>query len=399
MQTSGVLSVDELRAKALHDFFCKWFRVNNAEEINPFIHRVQSHTLMREATVTLETQFVANANQGWQSLHKLCTNPEPRLPCPSPATRGVLLAANLNRLCINSIICRNVEHSNLTVPVGIRMSKQHQALSKVQMGDETDHAIKAAGGVPGIFLLVLPDSPPQFDPAIGPIMESPLSNSFFNTFAPLVTHANLTNGVIQVPFEVCKEAGLPVSLEPPMPNDGFLKKISDPLAREEARLRFQQQIHASALKEGKHLNTSFFAIPFGHVLSWILRSEEAAANKGIKMYYFRVKNQQQNILFYLVSNNDFERMVHSFKHAFLDKVEFWSIDDLKFEAIPLAPVPPPLRGGGGVEEAKIKMRSYISYTVPPLNEQGQPLSQATIDNLIPTLPPSVPSPDSWQTND
>lgn len=385
------------QAKALHDFFCGWFKVPSADQIRPFARwPVASHTIMREVVLTVETtvsfssfkEGVGGGN-GINVQQKFCTSPQPRDPFRSPVN-GKPLAANLNCLYINSYICRHVEHSNLQGPMGIRLAKQPQVLNKIQMGDETDHSIKAAGGVPGVFLCVQPSTPSPFDPAIGPILDSPVNNLFNNMTFPPINERNILNGLVQVPFDVCKAAGLPVSLEPPKPNEAFLKSIKDLQSREQAIRSFQEQIHASALKEGKQLNTHFIAIPFGHVLTWILRSEEAAAAKGIKMYYFKVKNRQEqkNILFYLVSNNDFERMLASFKHSFFDKMEARSLNDLQLECVPLLPF-------ASAEGSKLLVRSYISYTAPPLNEKGEPLSQMTIDNLAPTLPPSIPSPDNW----
>ena len=383
------------QAKALYDFFCNWFKVSSPDQIKPFAQwPVASHTLMREVVVTVESLATRNGVSGvWLAQHKLCTNPQPRDPFRSPSTNNPL-AANLDQIYINSYICRHVEHSNLPGPIGLRLTKQPRVLNKIQMGDETDHSIKAAGGVPGVFLFIRPDDVSPIDPAMGPILESPLNNSFNNMTFPLINERNIMHGLIQVPFQVCKDGGLPVSLEPPKPNDAFLKNIVETEARQQAIRSFQEQIHASAVKEGKQLNTYFVAIPFGHVLTWILRSEEAAAEKGIKMYYFRVKNKQEqkNILFYLVSNGDFDRMLASFKNAFFQNMEARSLKETQLEVVSLTL---PSKGGKEQGEAKVLVRSYISYTAPPLNEKGEPLSQMTIDNLAPTLPSSIPSPDNW----
>jgi hypothetical protein len=127
-------------------------------------------------------------------------------------------------------------------------------------------------------------------------------------------------------------------------------------------------------------------IAFNHVLSWPLRSQAYAEYCGFRVWHFQVNDK---LLFYLIPQPDYERLLFSFKRSQLDKVDMRPLADMAMEFVPMMSGPPARTSG------TIKLRSYIHYMVPPLKADGTCISQQTIDNLAVTLAPSVPSPENW----
>ena len=97
-----------------------------------------------------------------------------------------------------------------------------------------------------------------------------------------------------------------------------------------------------------------------------------------------------NILYYLIPEPDYKRLLFSFKNAMLGKIDMRPLQSMAMEFVPLVQ--------GEQVTGSIKLKSFVHYMTIPLSSAGVPISQATIDNLAVTLAPNVPSPENWIPN-
>ena len=396
-------------------FLCDRFRVSDPAQIDPYNGRVHAHSIVRPVMLTIESMATNSFPVTVPFVSKMLDSPQPRIPLPSPADKKTLLLADLDRVCVYNIICRHVAQKELSGPVAVRLNFYHRGVNQVEKAEELDQVYEAAGGVKGAFLGVTPKNTTLegHDPECVPMAENSYCNAFFVKTMALVNERNVTNDVIQIPFDVCKASGLPVSLAPPLPPREMFSAASGgggggagglfsstPTAAgggggggDDALIRkYQEQVHAAAQEQGKELIQSFAAIPYNHVLSWALRSEEFAAQKGINIWYFRVSNRPDvnNILYYLIPEPDYKRLLFSFKNAMLGKIDMRPLQSMAMEFVPLVQ--------GEQVTGSIKLKSFVHYMTIPLSSAGVPISQATIDNLAVTLAPNVPSPENWIPN-
>jgi hypothetical protein len=362
-------------------FLCNWFRVALPAQIDPYLGRIHAHALMKPVMLGVESvaalRFAGGDSRGERPTIVPFTSC--MLDSPQPREKfifnGQPLEGDLQHACVYQIVCRHVAARQLTGPVAVRLNFYHKGVNKVQKAEKHDEIIQAAGGIKGAFLAVTPSNTNEEgrDLECIPLAENACCNAWLTKTMALVNERNVENNVVHIPYQVCLDAGLPVPAADAAAEGTFAKQ-------------FMQKIHDSAMEQGKEPIRSFYAIPFNHVLSWPLRSEAYAEHCGFRVWHFQVNDR---LLFYLLPQPDYERLLFSFKRSMLDKVDMRPLADMAMEFVPMMSGPEARTSG------TIKLRSYIHYMVPPLKADGTCISQQTIDNLAVTLAPNVPSPENW----
>lgn len=363
-------------------FLCNWFRVALPAQIDPYLGRIHAHTLMKPVMLGVESVAALRGAEGGGReggiitvpfMSRMLDNPQPR---EKFIFNGQPLEGDLQHACVYQIVCRHVAARQLTGPVAVRLNFYHKGVNKVQKAEKQDEFIEAGGGIKGAFFAVTPSNTNEDgrDLECVPLAENSCCNAWRTKTMALVNERNVENNVVHIPYEVCLQAGLPV---PPAIPNGTASDFA---------IKFMQKIHDSAKEQGKEPIRSFYAIPFNHVLSWPLRSQAYAEHCGFRVWHFQVNDK---LLFYLIPQPDYERLLFSFKRSQLDKVDMRPLADMAMEFVPMMSGPEARTSG------TIKLRSYIHYMVPPLKADGTCISQQTIDNLAVTLAPSVPSPENW----
>lgn len=363
-------------------FLCNVFRVALPTQIDPYQGRIHAHALMKP--VMLGVESVASLAGGGGGNNIIVPFTSHMLDSPQPREKfifnGQPLEGDLQHACVYQIVCRHVAARQLTGPVAVRLNFYHKGVNKVQKAEKHDEIIEAAGGVKGAFLAVTPSNTTEEgrDLECVPLAENACCNAWLTKTMALVNERNVENNVVHIPYQVCLDAGLPV------PSTAADAAVEGTFAKQ-----FMQKVHESATEQGKEPIRSFYAIPYNHVLSWPLRSEAYAEHCGFRVWHFQVNDR---LLFYLLPQPDYERLLFSFKRSMLDKVDMRPLADMAMEFVPMTLS---LSGPQARTTGSIKLRSYIHYMVPPLKADGTCISQQTIDNLAVTLAPNVPSPENW----
>ncbi|MBX9636413.1 MAG: hypothetical protein K2Q45_02540 [Nitrosomonas sp.] len=369
-----ILEPRKFNLDVLTQFFCQHFKVDSPEKIDPHKGRIHAHSLMKE--VVLGFEVVADFNGS--SANDVITVPftskmlNSDQPVEKVSINGTALAGDLQHACVYHIICRHVAIRHLSGAAAVRLNFYHKGVNKVQKAQKIDELVESAKGIKGAFMAIYPHTADENGRSIEsvPLHQSPCCNEWFNRTMALVNERNMLNDIIEIPYEVCLAAGLPVVLNN-LPQSDFMNK-------------FMQQVAENATADGKEAIRTFYAIPGNHVLSWPLQSNDFAARCEFRARRFDVNGKT---LFHLVSKPDFDRMVYSFKRTMLDKVDMRPLSSMAMEFVPMS-INKPLKGS-------IKLRCWAQYMVPPLKKDGSCISQQTIDNLAVTLAPGVLSPDAW----
>jgi hypothetical protein len=223
-----------------------------------------------------------------------------------------------------------------------------------------------------------------------PVREE-IDHGFLNRFAAatlaLVNESNLRNGIIEIPYDVCVAAGLPVYRGPPPPPSDWQ---GDPQVWVE---RWERDT------ADRHRIRCFYAVPVNHVLAWPLRNEQYAIRRRLPSLRFQFVPPAQAgmgaepvLLYYLLADLHMNGVESEFRRVWMGKVDMRPLSSLSFDLIPECNRAqyPNISAETEAVAGVATVRSYITYLAP---EPG--LTAEVISQLIPTLCPGFPEPGGW----
>ncbi len=426
-------------------FLCKTHNVRDVTQIVPFGSRVSAWQLMKQVTLGIEVgsvvkdpnepphifQFNLEPEDSGESQAVRCFfdpslpwcrflgSPQPVEPFRNPVT-GVAMPADLDRVCAYNIVCRSVWSS---VPINIagRLNFYHKGINELQQSEQQDSLFAAAGGVKGAFISIAATKKEGEDIEVVPMPALGFScvNDFFTATMALINSRNIMNGIIEIPNDVCIEAGLPVFRGAPEPGESFLvgaleamtldkdgheTKILSEEEKQQARARLTDQFKnkwQEQVADAQKIHT-FFAVPINHVYAWPLQSEDYATQHGFRSEQFRFLPppneqgvaQEPIVLYYLVADVYFRAIQAEFEKVWMGKTDMRPLSSMAFEFVPQLDrarykIPHDIKTVQGV----MSLRSYITFMAPPK------LSQQTIDSLAPTLALNFPTAENWSMDD
>ena len=420
-------------------FLCQLFNVSDPAFIVPFGTRKSAWEVMRPVTLGVEvgsvvpfikkeaaadnepaifqfnmepenepeqqaTACVLDPATGWC---RFLNNPQPTDPFKHPITEEPMLV-DLDRVCIYSITVRHVL-SSVPISVAARMNYYHTGLNALQKIEQQDQLFKEAGGIKGAFLAIAPTSKEGLDVSCAPMPQLNFgytSESFTATMA-LVNDQNLMNGIVELPHEVCLEAGLPVYRGTPEPSDALLERMLDRMtltggaeekAEKKATMIKTLKEEWEQKTEGKARVKTIFMIPINHVLGWGLASEDYTRQMGIGVEHFRFKAPnaaEPVVLYFMVTDYVFHSLVAEFKRAFMNKVDIRPLSQVAFEFVPMLDRSryPNIPLDTQAVQGFLRLRAYLKYMAAPR------LTEATIRELAPALALDFPSCHDWSEDD
>jgi len=419
-------------AEAFTRFICNHHNVSDPRFITPFGSRIPAWDLMRESHIKVELGSVLKEGMDpgdvsvfqchledrnnaesqvfvckldpESSWCKFLDDPQPKKPFEHPNTRASM-AGDLSKVCVYSTIVRH-QLSSVPVSVAVRMNYNHKGLSELEGTDMQDLLFGESGGIRGAFMAVHPTTKDGEDVKRIPIYSLDYSYThpeFVRTMS-LVTEANLMNGIVEVPHNVCIEVGLPVFRGYPGPSPMDLAKFMGKLTlkedAEKERTAFISSIKAA--NEETHRDDpkvdAFYAVPINHVLAWGLHSEDYMKANGGRAEQYRFLNPDTGepiLLYYLVADRYMDAMVEALKKTWMGKVDVRPLSDIAFEFLPMLhgeypDIPEETTTVRGV----LKIRAYLDYMTAPSD-----LSQATLNELAPALSPTFPSCHDWSIDE
>ncbi len=422
------------------EFLCRAHRVRDVWQIEPFKGRINAWEVMRSVTVGLEVgsvvhhpneqphafQFMLDPEDSGESQKVTChfdrnlawcrflDSPIPKDPFRNPRTDQPM-PVDLDKVCVYNFVTRHVL-SNLDINVAGRLNFYHKGVDELQELEKKDELIAQAGGIKGAFISIPRTGREGQDVEVVPIAKHGFmcTNEHFTATMALINQRNLKHGVIEIPAWVCQAAKLRVWSGPPEPGEAFLSSALENLTMKdghvktvlseqqtaEARKFFTLKFKENFVKSigDRPLITHYYAIPINHVLAWPLHSEEYAQEHGYECEQFRFMPPPNSglpnepiVLYYLVGNPYFERMVTEFERVWMNKVDMRPLNSMAYEFVPqlgrskYPHISPDTTGVQGF----LAVRSYMTYMVPPK------MMQETVDNLAPTLALGFPSCYEW----
>jgi hypothetical protein len=282
--------------------------------------------------------------------------------------------------------------------------------------EEQDDLLAIGGAIKGAYTSVAATPPYGEDVEIAGLKRRHFSycNEFFVSTMALINEDNLKNGIVEIPAEVCREAGLLLfEGAPEPPQDWKEEKDVDEAAEALASMdisegdrsaRFKAEWMAQAEKRELYPILHYYAVPINHVLAWGLHSKEYAAQHKVNREEFfftppaapkgaKTKGLGGDILlYYLVSDVSMRAMRANFDKHWLGKVDSRPLNNMGFDFVPFTGA---RHYPGLAPEVKqvtvdtFSVRSTLSYMVAPK------LSRAQIAALAPTLSPTFPSCRDW----
>ena len=388
-------------------------------------------SLMRKRTVGIETGSVRTAEGAKEFEFTMdCKNREQEtvscfltpsetcrfLDAPSipdteawtnPVT-GVPRAGDLDRVCVTSCTARH-QWSSLPINIDTRLNFYHTGVNRLQQLEQQDAMWQAGGGTKGAYMTIAAtsvDGEAIDRTPLASLHFGPTNDAFTRTMA-LIDESNIENGIIEIPFEVCKAAGLPVHTGTPKPSqltiESLLERMelndADPLARIEGERRIVDTFERNWEERTKDLEhiKSFFAIPIMHVLAWVFHSEDYSSQHKIRAEMLRFKRgtDEPVLLYYLVADVYYRQMKRDFLDTdigWMGKVDMRPLNSIAIDFVPAAQreryptIPKEVQRVRGI----VALRSYITYWVPPVN-----LTKAEISTLAPTLAPGLTGSQEW----
>lgn len=253
--------------------------------------------------------------------------------------------------------------------VAVAFSYTNPAMAALQ-GTAVKDDLYEAAGVPlrGTGLVMKPGTSEDVD--WHPVREMAIgfqSPGFIATTA-LLNERNLMNGIIVLPEELCKEAGLGTwKGDYPEPSEDMLERMMGRVQindRKQIKATLKERMESAF--EGRAKSTFMYAVPRNHVLAWALQS--ASVREQFRLLGTREIRVNGVVLYYLVLSEDFHQLRAYCVNAWLNKTDRVRMDTIGFTMLP------PSEGAS--------FRTYVKYLSMPA------ISQRAIDNLAPTLAPN-----------
>jgi len=381
--------------RVVAEFLCRWHGVADVPLINPFAkHPVCAWEIPRETT--LGVQYEVGNVQPNTTVPLTVRNgtgtplgsAQPKTPFLHPQTQTPMGDTDLERAFIYSITCRHVR--SVGVSGALRLNYYHASMAELQDTRDHDRIFEAGGSVAGAFARVQPG---EHDLDCVPMREMVFGYqcaAFVRTMA-LISDANILNGLVTVPYDVCVRAQLPVWREDAAPDplivDKLLRSLGlDPASEEGAQQRAEfvaqwREDFREASKSQRRID-HFVAVPINHVLAWAFHSEDFMRQTQLNVEPFGYEGEggAPVILYYLVANVYMDQLMGTLREYWMHKADCRPLADAGFELV----VPPDGASGGSVA-----LRAYFKYMSVP------PLSAATLANLAPALSPDFPPSHLW----
>jgi hypothetical protein len=313
---------------------------------------------------------------------------------------------NMDRVYPFSVITRHM-CSNVPIPVAVRLNFYHSTLNALEKQEEHDDLLAIGGAVKGAYMSVSHTPSYGEDTEIAGLKRREFSycNEFFAATMALINHDNLLNGIIDIPPDVCKEAGLRIFQGPPEPPSLSADELIDDMERMNISESFKRDWMEAATQRGMLPITHYHALPINHVLAWGLHVDEYCnLHKVIREEFSYTPPATVDLktlpgggsdilLYYLIPNVCLNALRDNFEAVWMNKVDGRPFSSMGVEFIPMT------MGGAAAAAAaaatkEIKVdtfyiRSTFSYMIAPK------LSREQIANLAPTISPTFPSCRDW----
>jgi hypothetical protein len=245
---------------------------------------------------------------------------------------------------------------------------------------------------PGAFALLPEKAHEKVDMSSSALMslEFGYLNEYFIRTMFWINQSNLMNGIIEIPHEVCAQAGLPVWRDNmnPEPSEEQIAKLlrsmtlnSESEEAQQVRQQFKLEFTEMFTNYAKDMEKSrtFYAIPINHVLSWAINSEDFAEQMHIRTIPYKLANGAT--LYHLMASADFVRHKEYFCNHWIGKVDKRPLSNVAFEVVPLKEGQQPL--------GTATVRTHFGFFV------GLQMNEETINNLAPALHPCFPKSVQW----
>lgn len=357
--------------KVLGEFICRFFGVNCLADVQIYgPNAIPAFSVMREQTsvVRISTNAQFNMDQSPELQCITCYLNDPKMPTIPVQICNVTVTH---------------QRQNMGIPIAVRLNWDNEHMAAMQGTRDTDDAFSAAGGIRGEFARFLPTGERGEDRKDVPLpdtMFGPQSKPFIRTMS-LITEQNLRNGIVEIPHQVCAEANLPVwTGDLKDPDDAFVEQMMkrdniDSANKVDWIRTFKAQQLETINKDAEKI-THWYAIPFNHVLSWGLHSDEFAKSRRFTRL---IMSRHSGPMYFLVPNDAFRCIWTEFCSTWLGKVDSRPLRACAFQFLPH------LRGQNCT--GLIEMRAWVSYFVAPDN--------VDIQKLAPVLAPDFPPVHLW----
>lgn len=390
-------------------YLCQINGVGDVHLINPFRNRIKACDIPRKTPLqvvfstppgTKLDQPVVSCNISASTLGKV-KSPQPPDPFINPKSQTPM-QHDLNAVCVYNVTCRHykLESKEENIVYAVRLNFVNQYVADLEETHKMRKMQAATGVVEGAFAYLTPTSQNGGGKDINEIPMPELgfgyqNEQFTKTFM-LVDETNFMNGVIEIPHDVCVEAGLPVWRGyAPDPDEKMLSSILSSLkitdqekqAKREEIIKDYKANFLESFKDDKK-STFFYAVPRRHVLAWAYASESFMAQLEFKVEQFRFihpTKKRSKLLYYLVPNAPFEDSIPHFKKAFLNKIDKKPLTSLGVEFVPIEHY--------SSSDVSIQLKAFFTfYSAPTLNAE-------TIRHLAPVLCKDFPLCHNWSKDE
>lgn len=419
------------------DFLCRHHGVKDLCFVSPF-RTIEAWKLMQDVVLGVKLgspeqtsiQYDLSNGDAESQVVKLllqpgpaCTfldSPLPAKPLPHPGQPGKTLERDLDMVNVWRITCKHVA-SSVPLYQGARLNFYHNGMPRKTLQAE-DEMRAATGNIRGEFLEIPPSTRVEgVDLNSVPLQHQQfgaVNKTFMQTMA-LVTDANLFNGIIDIPVDVCLAAGLKmnaaadtqaVMANPPDATEDELAQAFGKIKieSEEQRTNMEQTFKAERSKRwaeevgDKTPIHSYRAIPCNHVLAWCMRSADYAAKAKLEYQVFEFIPAKDNAarlphalhtLYFFVADCHFNTMVNEFRATWMSLVDTRPLSSIGIELLPKlvdrARYYPNIDPSVNRVCGSTVLLTYVSYCVRPK------LSAAQLASLSPTLHPDFRPSGDW----
>jgi hypothetical protein len=336
----------------------------------------------------------------WCPLHPNAFAKRQGQPALPVQQNGIALKHDLTSVAIYATIITH--YVNTTGErVDVRINFENQYLNQHANTSEVDTVYEAMGGRERVCVTLEPTGPEGVDVQAQPVYSLPAFGFHNDWFMQTMWHiddANLLNGVLVIPADVCEAAGLPIwrgIVDPPM----------EALERELGRMGFDkttdqgqavlQNLSASYTKQATKMveecsyrNSHYVAVPADHVLSWGCQSQSYLREHGANhVYPFDISKKTEGgeqilTLYYLIGSGLFDRMHADFRMRLLNKIDKRNLAECGVELIP-----------ADKANGLVKLRMFMSFvSAPPVQEEVRL-------KLAPARSPNFVQPHAWSNEE
>lgn len=425
----------EVNYEVLSRFFCGFFKVSDPKFIRPFGNLIDAWKLMVPVTLGVEVGSVikeagqkacafvidlpAPGEKPDCEAHKFTFPLDHKSPyClfmdnPQPPDVEMFkhpkskqpMPLDLNRVSCYSIITRHM-WSNTSVPLAVRFNFYHKGVNELQQQEFQDTLFAEGGGIKGAFMEITRTPKEGLNIEKVPLakMGFGVCNDFFTQSMALIDKSNLENGIIDVPYDVCVAANLPVYRGAPETSESYIIRQLEAMglndtqdSRKQVKDKFLETWDKAAVPAMRI--SKFKAIPIDHILAWPLASEDYATQRGFRCEQYRFTpagTTEPIVLYFLISDIHYARLLADFEKGWMNKVDVRPLSSISVDFVPILERE---RYKDSIPESETKAgcvaacRSYIQYMAPPAG-----ITPEIIRWLAPTRVPNFPYAHEWSVD-